>query len=256
MDVLWMGRRLLPGQIEGLSRPGERRVTDDARPSTIRYLITVAVAGVAYFAAARFGLSLAFATQQVTAIWPPTGIALVALLLIGYRAWPAILVGAFAANIVTNEPFAVAAGIALGNTLEALVGAFLLRRVVGFDNTINTIKNVLALVCLAAILSTLVSATIGVATLCLSHIIPWSSYRSVWWVWWVGDAMGDLVVAPFLLAWAAQRSIQWRGRRLVEFAALFTALIVVSELVFSGRLSATAAYFQLEYAALDRKSVV
>ncbi|MEP6621910.1 MAG: MASE1 domain-containing protein [bacterium] len=221
----------------------------DVKPSTIPYAFTIAAVAVAYFAAARFGLSLAFATQQVTAVWPPTGIALVALLLLGYRVWPAILIGAFVANVVTNEPLATAAGIAVGNTMEGLVGAFLLRRVIGFDNSIDTVKNVLGLVCLAAILSTLVSATIGVATLCVSHIIPWSSYRSVWWVWWVGDAMGDLVVAPFLLAWAAQRAVRWRGRRLVEFTALFTALIVVSEVVFSGRFLATAAYFQLEYAA-------
>src|SRR5262245_32532261 len=96
------------------------------------YVAAMIVLAAVYFAAAKLGLSLAFDAEQVTAIWPPTGIALAAVLLLGYRAWPGIFVGAFLANVTTShETFAVAAGIAAGNTLEALAGAFLVRLFAG-----------------------------------------------------------------------------------------------------------------------------
>ena len=130
------------------------------------YPVQVALLAAVYFGAARVGLSMAFVAEQVTAVWPPTGIALAALLLFGYRAWPGIAIGAFLANATTNAPLATAAGIALGNTLEALVGAWLLRRLVQFDPALGRVKDVLSLVGLAAGLSTMVSATIG-ATACV-----------------------------------------------------------------------------------------
>src|SRR5207302_10530649 len=100
----------------------------------------LALAGV-YFAAARLGLSLAFLAEQVTVVWPPTGIALAAVLLFGPRAWPGIALGAFLANITRHEPLGTACGVAAGNTLEALLGAWLLQRVVGFRTTLDRIQD-------------------------------------------------------------------------------------------------------------------
>src|SRR5215471_13551671 len=97
------------------------------------YPVQVALLAAVYFGAAKLGLSKAFVAEQVTAVWPPTGIALAALLLFGYRAWPGITLGAFVANATTTAPLATALGISLGNTLEALAGAWLLRRLVQFD---------------------------------------------------------------------------------------------------------------------------
>ena len=130
------------------------------------------------------GLQAAFPeiAEQVTAVWPPTGIALGALLIFGYRVWPGVVLGAFLANVTQNEPVLTAAGIALGNTLEALVGAWLLRRV-GFRGSLDRVKDVLALAGLAAGLSTTVSATIGATSLCLGGIRPWSAFGSLWSVW-------------------------------------------------------------------------
>src|SRR5262249_9759897 len=114
------------------------------------YLVQVALLAAVYFGAAKLGLTMAFVAEQVTAVWPPTGIALAALLLFGYRLWPGIALGAFLANATAHEPLATAAGIALGNTLEALVGAWLLRRLVKFDPALRRVKDVLSLVVLAA----------------------------------------------------------------------------------------------------------
>jgi integral membrane sensor domain MASE1 len=209
----------------------------------------VAVVGVtlAYFLAARFGLSLAFATQQVTAVWPPTGIAFAVYVLFGYRVWPGIFLGAFWVNAISNESLITAAGIAAGNTLTGIVGLSLLRRFVDLDKLFHSVRDVLGLVCFGASIGCTVSATNGVANLALVGIVPWSSYGSVWWIWWAGDAMGVLLVSPFLLTWIAQPHFRWRGRRLLEFAALFLALAVVSYVGLSGQLVQTNTLFRLEY---------
>jgi PAS domain S-box-containing protein len=188
----------------------------------------------AYFGAAKVGLSMAFVAEQVTAVWPPTGIALAALLLFGSRAWPGITLGAFLANATANAPLGTAAGIALGNTLEALLGAWLLRCLVGFDKALERAQDVLGLVVLAAAVSTMVSATIGVTSLCLGGVKPWTAYPTLWSVWWLGDAMGDLVVAPLLLSWAGWHRIAPRPRQVAEAGALLLGLMAVSLLVFAG----------------------
>src|SRR5947209_7558709 len=107
----------------------------------------LALAGV-YFGAAKLGLSLAAVAPQVTVVWPPTGIALAAVLLFGVRTWPGIALGAFLANATALEPPLVACGIAVGNTLEALAGAWLLRRLIGFETSLGRLKDVLGLVVL------------------------------------------------------------------------------------------------------------
>jgi PAS domain S-box-containing protein len=211
------------------------------------YPVQVALLAAVYFGAAKLGLTMAFVAEQVTAVWPPTGIALAALLLLGYRAWPGIALGAFLVNATTNAPVATAAGIALGNTLEALVGAWLLRRLVRFDPALGRVKDVLSLVVLAAGVSTLVSATIGATSLCLGGVKPWMAYPTVWSVWWLGDAMGDLVVAPLLLTWAGWHRWAWQPWRVAEAGALLLALVAVSLLVFAGP-TALFSFHPLAYA--------
>ena len=224
--------------------------SDGARKSPVSAgsLGLIAAVAVAYFAAAKFGLSLAFATKQVTAIWPPTGIALVALIFFGYRVWPGIFLGAFVANALSNEPWTTAAGIAAGNMLTGVVGAALLRGVLGFERSLERTRDVLGLVLVAAV-STTVSASNGVANLALGGIVPWSAYGSVWWVWWVGDTLGILVVAPFLLTWAAEPQPGWRPAQRAELAALFSGLVVVGYVVFLGKLDRATASHPLAYAA-------
>jgi PAS domain S-box-containing protein len=196
------------------------------------YPVQLALLAAVYFGAAKLGLSMAFVAEQVTAVWPPTGIALAALLMFGYRHWPGIALGAFLANATANAPLAPAMGIALGNTLEALAGAWMLRRLIRFDSALGRVEEVLGLVLLAAGLSTMISATIGVTSLCLGGVKPWEAYREMWSVWWLGDAMGDLVVAPLLLTWSGWHRIRWRPRRVVELGILLLALVAVSLSVF------------------------
>jgi PAS domain S-box-containing protein len=212
-----------------------------------QYLGTVAAVAVVYFGAAKFGLSLAFSTKQVTAVWPPTGIAVAALLLCGYRVWPAIYLAAFAVNALVGDSILVAAGIAVGNTLGPVVARFSLGRLSGFDTALVRVRDVLGLIVLGAVLGAAVSATNGVATLALSAVIPWSVYGSVWWVWWVGDAMGILVFAPLILSWAAQSWPTWDRAQLAELGALFGGLLLASLIALAGVFVHAAIPFQLQY---------
>ena len=175
----------------------DRSIAQHLRNATV----ILAVAAT-YFLTAKLGLKLAFFAQQVTPVWPPTGIALAALILFGFRVWPGITIGAFLANATADEPVLVALGIAAGNTLEALVAVWLLRAVTGFSPSFGRLRDVLAFVIVAALMSTTVSATIGVTSLCAGGVQPWASYGTLWWVWWLGDAGGALIVAPLILTWA------------------------------------------------------
>ncbi len=196
-----------------------------------RVLVPVLVA-VAYVAAAKLGFSLAFTTKQVTAVWPPTGIALAALLLWGYRVWPGIWLGAFASNALSSEPVWTAAAIATGNTLAPVFGNFLLRRFGGFENALARVRDVLLLALFGSAIAMIVSATNGVVELALARIVPWSAFFSVWWVWWAGDAMGVLFVTPLLLTWIGPKQKESAEGSKLELAALAVTLLASSSISF------------------------
>jgi len=203
--------------------------------------------GLIYLISAKLGLSLAESTKQVTTVWPPTGIALVTLYLLGYRYWPAVAVGAFLANLLTQESLVVAAFIAAGNTLEALAGAFLLRRYARFKTSLDSIDAVLALVIFAAFASTLISATIGTTTLSLGGLINWHGYPAVWTRWWVGDMMGDLILAPLLFVLLGRRFWSCLTERPLEAAALLATTLVTTNFIFMTSATQGSQQFPLPY---------
>src|SRR3954469_82004 len=159
-------REILVAMLEEVAPPASRRPRRSMDADRRLYVAKVIALAAVYYGAAKLGLSLAFATPSVTAVWPPTGIALAALVLWDYRLWPGVALGAFLANVTTDVPVYTAAGIAVGNTLEAVVGAWLLDRV-GFRPTLQRLRDIFALVVLAGLISTAVSATVGVASLSL-----------------------------------------------------------------------------------------
>jgi anti-anti-sigma factor len=201
--------------------------------SRVRYGLQLVVVAAAYTVSGKLGLHLAFANRSVTAIWPPTGIALSALILGGYRLWPAVAVGALVTNLNTGVPVVTVLGIVCGNTLEALTGTFLLRRVADFRPSLQRLRDVVSLVGWGAVISTIVSATIGVASLLLGGKVSWAHLPTVWRTWWLGDMGGDLIVAPAVLIAASYRSYRRLPGGLVEAAALAFLLTGVSVFVFS-----------------------
>jgi PAS domain S-box-containing protein len=196
----------------------------------LRPLLWFALVTGLYVGAAKLGIDLPVARGVITPVWAPSGIALAALLILGVRYWPAIAVGAFVANATSDASLAVAAGIAVGNTLEAVVGATLVRRL-GFRIALDRVRAVLALVVGGALVSTAVAATIGVAVLTLADMSE-EPFGSAWLLWWFGDAIGDLIVAPLLLVLYAFRDARPSRARVLEGLALLASVAAVSAVVF------------------------
>jgi integral membrane sensor domain MASE1 len=172
----------------------------------MRTTIEFAAVGGAYIGAAKFGLHLSVANGVITPVWPPAGIAISALVLRGPRLWPAIAVGALVSNATSGVSIGVATAISAGNTLEALAGWYLLSRV-NFRPALDRARDVLALAILAGFVATAVAATNGVTTLRIAGSAAATPYGSAWALWWLGDAMGILLLAPLLLVWATR---PWR----------------------------------------------
>ncbi len=211
--------------------------------------LVIVVVAIAYIGGAKLGFTVAFAAEQVTLFWPPTGIALAALLLAGMRAWPGIFIGAFIANVTTHEPALTAFGIAAGNTLEALAGAVLLLRF-GFHNTLDRLSDVLALMLFSALLSTMISATLGTFSLCATGLQPWQSYISLWRIWWLGDAGGALLVAPSILAWSgrfSQKPSNPSPPRIAEACVLVSGLVFACAAIFMRPADGALSGFSLLY---------
>ncbi|MGY9070481.1 MASE1 domain-containing protein [Streptomyces sp. CAS3] len=152
-----------------------------------------------YYGSAELGLLQQLVRSQVTPLWPPTGIAVAALLLRGPRIWPGITLGALLANLSLGPSYAALFLIVVGNTLAPLCSYALLRRA-GFRLELDRLHDALALIFLGAFTGTLVSATAGSGTLVLTNALSTDRFWTTWWVWWTGDAMGVLVVTPVLLA--------------------------------------------------------
>jgi signal transduction histidine kinase len=196
----------------------------------------VALVALAYWVAARLSLNLALVHGQVTPIWPPTGIALVAFLVLGRQAWPAVALAAFAVNLPIGPSPLGAAVIAAGNTLAPLVAAELLKRV-DFHVELDRLQDALAIIVIGALGAMTISATIGSSVLAISGAIPRSAFWPTWAVWWTGDAMGVLLVAPFLLSFLVRRSvpaIDWQQG--LELGGLLAGTAAVSYVLFQNQL--------------------
>lgn len=198
----------------------------------LKYVAESMALAIVYVAAARAGLMLDAVAGSATLVWAPTGIALAALLIGGFRLWPGILAGVLATNLLTGAPIPVAVGIGAGNTLEALAGAYALTRIPGFRRSLDRLVDVLGLIVFAALLSTALSATIGVSSLYLGGIVPLARFGETWRAWWLGDLIGALLVAPVVLAWSIMPRAVARDR-ILEAGALSLSLAAVSLIVFS-----------------------
>lgn len=198
-----------------------------------------------YYVAGKLGLKLAFVNESATAVWPPTGIALAAYLILGYRIWPAILIGAFFTNFTTAGTFFTSCAIAIGNTLEGLIGAYLVNKFANGRNAFYKASDIFKFIFLAAVLSTTISANIGTLTLIIGGFAKWSEFYSIWITWWMGDATGALIVTPFFLFWQAKRPLQLLNGKKLEAAVLLVMLLIISYSLFGGVLSAYPLEFLL-----------
>jgi diguanylate cyclase (GGDEF)-like protein/PAS domain S-box-containing protein len=203
--------------------------TVGARLSTLLPLVLLFLG---YVLAAKLGLRLALEHPSATPVWPPTGIAIAACVVLGYRAWPVIMAGAFLVNYTTAGNFASSLGIATGNTLEGLVGAYLVQTFANGKYAFDRPHDAARFTLYAAFIATAVSATFGVVSLSLAHFADWGKFGSIWLTWWLGDAAGALIVAPPILAWAAHPVIRWNAPRAVEGGLLLTIVALAGVVIF------------------------
>jgi diguanylate cyclase (GGDEF)-like protein/PAS domain S-box-containing protein len=236
-----MGSPLPPGRT---SPPREV-----ARPR-LSQLGTVAVLATVYFIAAKLGLKLAFLHVSATPVWPPTGIALAAFLVLGLRVWPGVLASAFLVNVTTAGSVFTSLGIATGNTLEGVVGAWLVRRLARGQRAFERPQDVFKFAALAGVASTTVSATLGVTSLSLGGYAAWANYGSIWLTWWLGDMGGALVIAPLLLLWGTKAHLRWNRARVLEAALLLASLVLVGLVIFDGLLPSGMTNYPLAFISL------
>ncbi len=214
---------------------------------SLRTLGALLLLASVYFAAGKFGLGLAFVNPSASAVWPPTGIALAACLILGYHVWPGLLLGAFLVNLTTTGALLPSLSIAVGNTLEGLLGAYLVKRFANGPQAFDRAGDTLRFVVLAGLVSTTVSATVGVTSLALAGLAAPAAYGPIWLTWWLGDAGGALIVAPALILWARYRRVHWDPQRAWEAAFLLLALILVGLIVFDGLTTLGAKNLPLEF---------
>ena len=196
--------------------------------------------GAAYFAAAKASLAFAIPPGYATAVWPPSGIALAAVLLLGWRVWPGVWLGAALVNVTVEVNWLAAATIATGNTLEALAGGALVRRLLGVPYRFERGEDVVKFVLIAAASAT-IAATVALAPLSYGHDLDgWQVFWN-WWTWWQGDASGILVVTPLILGWCARGEMAWTSRKRLE------ALMLVLLLFFTARVAFGAPYGSLSF---------
>ncbi len=208
-------------------------VKQNMKDTIYKYFPIVTVA-IGYFVAARLGLLLAYPGTNATPLWLPTGIAMSALLLLGNRMWPGIALGAFIANyqqlaglgLSIPASFAASLSTATGNTLEALIGVFLIRRFTGMRNPFERSSDVITFITFGALISTTVSATIGTATFCLA-VSAWASFASTWLTWWLGDAAGAMILVPLAMTVKGFNVAGWKIRIVARNLLIWTFIGVI-----------------------------
>src|SRR5437868_14225099 len=216
------------------------------QPRAFSGLSVIGILTLVYFIAGKFGLMLASLHPSASPVWPAAGVALAALLVLGYRVWPAIFIGAFLVNVTNTGNAAASLAIASGNTLEAVCGAWLVNRLAGGTTVFDRPQGVFKFA-LAAVVSAIISPVFGVTSLALAGFADWANYGPIWLTWWLGDTTGDLLIAPLIILWSIASKRRWNRSEAVEAGILLLLLFVLSEAVFCGWLTISARNYPIAF---------
>ena len=216
----------------------------------ISYAGGLVAIGVIYFALAKGGLALASIHPSATPIWPPTGVALAAVLVWGYRTWPAIFTAAVIANATTAGSVATAIAIATGNSLEAVVGAYLINRWSSGCNTFSTPNSVAKFALICFVIATPISASIGLTSLATAGYIERTNFANAWVTWWLGDVTGALVIAPVIVLWASSHYHAFNRNEFLETVGVLATAAAVGLIAFSPLIEQTPSRDPLGFLAI------
>ena len=210
------------------------------------YLVKILLIAGTYFLSAKLGLQFAFLKEDIPLIWPPSGIALAAMLLFGYGAIPGLIIGAFTATYSTGAPLLFALITAIGNPLAAIVSFFLIKRFTSFRPQLDKLSSVMLLLTFGALVGPLFSATAGSAGILISGLGSWSNFLDVWFKLWLGDAMGVIVFSPFLLTWFSHSRSKFQQNKILEGGLILGLLILPYYLAF-GNITTSEISYPLTY---------
>jgi signal transduction histidine kinase len=199
---------------------------------TTRSLPTVAGLAAVYFLACKLGLRLAIVHPSATAVWPGTGIALAAILLLGYGVWPGIFLGSFVVNLTTTGSILSSLGIASGNTLEALAGAYLVAKFANGRKVFDRAEDIFKFLLFASVLATIIGASVGTASVFLAGFSRGAQPGQFWSTWWLGDMAGAVLVTPCFLLWSSQTAVHRSRRPMVLQGIAFVSALLVGAIVF------------------------
>jgi len=201
------------------------------------------IIAVSYYLMGRLGQLMSIPPGNVTPVWPPSGIALAAVLLYGYRIWPAIFLGALFGNTVAFyngetwttmlHSIGTGVGISIGASLQAVAGKYLIATFGNIDEPIERARDVIITLTMGA-LSCLVNSTIGTSSLCLGGFAAWSNYLNIWWTWFLGDTAGIFVFTPLLWVWIKYPFPSITSANLLEICLLLTCLFVIGLILLTG----------------------
>jgi PAS domain S-box-containing protein len=214
------------------SDPGSPVAVRQPAPDLPGMLARVLLAGVCYYALARFGLNTATMLGPVSPLWPAAGAAVALAWWLGPWVLPGVFLGAWAANMPTAAGAYFSLGIALAATAGAAVAGHVLRRRSTGAELLESLPGLVRFTAVAAVLAPLVSATIGVLTMIWAGMLPRGLAFEGWLTWALGDAMGVIVVTPALIVWRLPVHWAWTRRRVLETLGLLAGIIVSSALVF------------------------
>jgi signal transduction histidine kinase/CheY-like chemotaxis protein len=217
---------------------------------SISYAGDLVAIGVIYFVLAKGGLALASIHPSATPIWPPTGVALAAVLLWGYRTWPAIFAAAVIANATTAGSVATAIAIATGNSLEAVVGAYLINRWSSGCNTFSRPNSVAKFALICIVIATPISASIGLTSLATAGYIERTNFANAWVTWWLGDVTGALVIAPVIVLWASSHYHAFNRNEFLETVGVLATAAAVGLIAFSPLIEQTPSRDPLGFLAI------
>jgi len=201
-------------------------------PARWRQAGLIILLAAVYFAAAKVSLLVAIPPGYASAIWPPSGIALAALLLGSRRLWPGVWIGSFAANLTIEGALLASLIIATGSALQAFAVATLVRRQLGVPRRFERVQEVLRFVGLT-VGGAIIAPTVALLPLATIYPLAGADLVSNWWTWWQGDACGMLIFTPLILSWSAPGTVSWTPRRGLEAIAFALLLVTATEIVFS-----------------------
>ena len=209
-------------------------------------ILQIIAVGLVYFVTGKIGNYLAIPPNYATVVWPPSGIALAALLILGYRVWPGIFLGSYLVNLsilLTKTAFdlsdsSIYFGLVTGGgaTIQALIGAYTVKRLAGFPNPLITEKQVFLFLLFGGVFSCVINSTLSIACLSLLGQIADENIVTDWVTWWLGDSIGVFIFAPLMLVWFGRPKLDFVQRRqLVTTAYVLTFGLTMSIVLISAQ---------------------